>query len=161
MLFTQEEELTPAEKMWRKEQAGGNVGVGTREVQLKNYEERVKSDAERLDLFNNALQKFREGDVEQSLIDFENVISLEPRKYMSDTFARVSDVCMLAHYNAACCYSSLGNIDAGLESLGSALAGGFDNYQKVRSDPNLEAIRASEKFKILIDKVGFTLLALL
>lgn len=149
----QEEEVTDAEKMWRQEQAGGNVGVGTREVQQRNYEDKQKREKERTELFTIALNKFQSGEVENALIDFENVISMEPRKYMSDAFSRVSDICMYANYNAACCYSALGKVDAGLESLNTALAAGFDDYRKVRNDPNLQDLRKSEEFATLINKV--------
>lgn len=148
----QEEETTEAEKMWRREQAGGNVGLGTREIQERNYLERKDLEKQRSKVFNDALGKFRSGSVEDALIDFENVISLEPKKFMSDKFSRVSDVCMYAHYNAACCYSSLGNVDAALESLNSALAAGFDDYQKVRDDPNLAEARKSEDFAAVVNK---------
>ena len=42
-------------------------------------------------------------------------------------------------------------VDAGLEALGEALAAGFEQFGKVRSDPNLDALRTSPKFKTLID----------
>ncbi|GMH32858.1 hypothetical protein BSKO_00692 [Bryopsis sp. KO-2023] len=154
----QEEETTEAEKMWRREQAGGNVGVGTREVQMRNYEDRKKNEQERLDLFSGALSKFKAGDVEPALIDFENVISLEPKKYIGDDFARVSDLCMFAQYNVACCYSALEKAEAGLESLEAALSAGFDDYKKVRTDPNLENLRKSEAFTTLINKFDEPLL---
>lgn len=139
--------------MWRQEQAGGNYGAGTRVVQQQNYEDRVKSERERTELFTTALDKFKGGKVEDALIDFENVISMEPSKYMSDAFSRVSDICMYSNYNAACCYAALGKAEAGLESLETALAAGFDDYRKVRNDPNLEELRKAEGFTPLINKV--------
>lgn len=148
----QELETTEAEKQWRREQAGGNVGAGTREIQMRNYEDRKKNEKERLELFTGALEKFKSGETESALIDFENVISLEPKKYIGDDFARVSDLCMFAQYNVACCYSSLDKADAGLESLDAAMAAGFDDYKKVRNDPNLENLRKSENFKAVINK---------
>ena len=42
-------------------------------------------------------------------------------------------------------------VDAGLEALGEALAAGFEQFGKVRSDPNLDSLRTSPKFKTLID----------
>ena len=42
-------------------------------------------------------------------------------------------------------------MDAGLEALGEALAAGFEQFGKVRSDPNLDSLRTSPKFKMLID----------
>ena len=42
--------------------------------------------------------------------------------------------------------------DAGLEALETALSSGFEQYSKVRSDPNLDNLRKSPKFKTIIDK---------
>ena len=42
--------------------------------------------------------------------------------------------------------------EAGLEALETALSSGFEQYSKVRNDPNLEALRKSPKFKGIIDK---------
>lgn len=42
-------------------------------------------------------------------------------------------------------------VDAGLEALEEALASGFEQFNKVRTDPNLEALRKSPKYKSLID----------
>lgn len=148
----QEEETTEAEKMWRREQAGGNVGAGTREIQMRNYKDRKENEKERSKLFTSALDKFKANDIEGALIDFENCISLEPKKYIGDDFARVSDICVFSHYNCACCYSALDKPDAGLESLETALVSGFDDYGKVRNDPNLANLRKYEGFKTLIDK---------
>ena len=46
----------------------------------------------------------------------------------------------------------LHQVDAGLEALDTCLKAGFDQFGKVRSDPNLEALRTSPKFKSLIDQ---------
>jgi hypothetical protein len=43
-------------------------------------------------------------------------------------------------------------VDAGLDALNQALAAGFEEFGKVRSDPNLAGLRESPKFKVLIDK---------
>ena len=42
--------------------------------------------------------------------------------------------------------------DAGLESLDIAMKSGFDQFNKIRNDPNLEQLRASKKFKTLMDQ---------
>lgn len=43
-------------------------------------------------------------------------------------------------------------IEAGLEALESAMANGFEQYSKIRSDPNLANLRKSKKFTELINK---------
>jgi hypothetical protein len=42
-------------------------------------------------------------------------------------------------------------VDEGLRSLDLAMAAGFEDYAKVRSDKNLAAVRASPKFEKLIN----------
>ena len=49
-------------------------------------------------------------------------------------------------------------VDAGLEALNGALAAGFEDYGKVRSDSNLNNLRTSPKFKGIIDKYDEPLL---
>ncbi len=46
----------------------------------------------------------------QALIDFEEVIALEPLKYMGDDFSRVTQLYRVAQYNVACCYSSIDQV---------------------------------------------------
>lgn len=46
----------------------------------------------------------------QALIDFEEVIALEPQKYIGDDFSRVTQVYRVAQYNVACCYSTIDQV---------------------------------------------------
>lgn len=152
MSALQEEELTEAEKMFKAERGGGNYGAGTKEMQERNYIARKEAERERRQLFDDALSKFKKGDVEMALIDFENVLSLEPKNYLGDDFSRVTQIYRVTQYNIACCYSMLDNTESGLEALNSALASGFEDYSKVRSDPNLANLRKSPKFKPLLER---------
>jgi tetratricopeptide (TPR) repeat protein len=152
MSALEEEELTEAEKKFREERSGGNYGAGTKEMQAKNYIGRKEAERKRRELFDEALAKFRSGKTEEALIDFENVLSMEPKNYLGDDFARVTTVYRITQYNIACCYSTLDQIDAGLEALDSAMACGFEDFAKVRKDPNLANIRKSPKFTPLINK---------
>jgi hypothetical protein len=43
-------------------------------------------------------------------------------------------------------------LEAGLEALEAAMANGFEQYGKIRSDPNLANLRKSKKFTELINK---------
>lgn len=43
-------------------------------------------------------------------------------------------------------------VDASLDALEQALKAGFEGYNKIREDPNLENLRKSKKFAPLIDK---------
>lgn len=146
------DELTEAERQFKNERSGGNYGAGTKEMQERNYIARKEAERERRQLFDDALSKFRGGKVEEALIDFENVLAMEPKNYLGDNFARVTDVYRVTLYNIACCYSSLGQTENALESLDASMAAGFENFDKIRSDPNLAEARKSPKFKPIMDK---------
>jgi len=152
MSALEEKELDEVEALWRKEKAGGNFGAGTKEMQQRMYTSRKEQERARRELFDDALAKFRKGEYENALIDFENVIGLEPKNYLGDNFSRTTTILRVAYYNVACCYSALEQTDASLEALNSAMACGFEDYKKVRSDPNLANARKSPKFSKLIDR---------
>jgi hypothetical protein len=141
-----------SEKMWKKERAGGNYGAGTKEIQERNYVARKETERKRRELFDDALAKFKSGDVQGALIDFENVLSMEPRNFVGDSGARVTPVYKVTQYNIACCYSMLDQVDEGLKSLQSAMASGFDNFEQIRKDKNLAKLRLSPKFQPILDK---------
>jgi tetratricopeptide (TPR) repeat protein len=142
----------------------------------------------------------------QALIDFENVLSLEPKNYLGDDFSRVTQIYRITQYNIACCYSMLDQADSGLEALNAALASGewqaalglcraawgarqpgarcaltklssaersagsvthilihlllyirsdvagFEDYDKVRKDPNLANVRKSPNFTKVLNR---------
>ncbi|KAF8065729.1 alpha-mannosidase [Scenedesmus sp. PABB004] len=151
MSALQEEVMDAAERQAKSERAGGNYGAGTKELQSRNYVSRKEQERKRRELFDDALAKFNKGDVEGALVDFENVVALEPRNYVGDNLSRVTPILPVAHYNIACCYSMLGQADEGVKSLDLAMACGFEDYAKVRSDKNLAAVRGSPKFERLIN----------
>ncbi|GFH31647.1 uncharacterized protein HaLaN_30728 [Haematococcus lacustris] len=146
------EDDVESEKQWKAERAGGNYGVGTKEVQQRNYVARKEAERKRRELFDDALAKFKSGDIQSALFDFENIIALEPRNYVGDNFSRVTPIYKVTQYNVACCYAMLGQVDEGLKSLQAAMSAGFDSYDQIRRDKNLEALRKSPKFQVLMDK---------
>jgi len=147
-----EDGLTPAEKAWKTERRGGNYGAGTKEVQARNYVARKEAERKRRELFDDALVRFKQGDVEGALVDFENVVAMEPRNFVGDNLARVTAVLPVALYNVACCYSMVDNADEGAKSLRGAFEAGFEDFKKARADPNLAKLRASPKFRAVIDQ---------
>ncbi|CAD7695572.1 unnamed protein product [Ostreobium quekettii] len=149
---TSQIEDVPADAAWKRERNQGNVGQGVREQQRKNYIANRQLEEERTTLFKGAMGKFRKGDLQGALIDFENVVAMEPRKYIGDNFARYTDIYPYAQYNIACCYSAMNQLEAGLEALEGALSSGFDDFDKVRTDANLAALSNTEGFEQLIRK---------
>ncbi len=103
-------------------------------------------------MFNEAIDLFNKKDYEAALIVFENIVGLEPKNYIGDNFEKVTSIYRVAQYNVACCYSCLGAVEPGLEALQVAMSVGFDDFKKIRTDPSLRALQASDKFKKLIDK---------
>jgi len=134
------------------ERNSGNYGVGTKEIQEKNYMTKKELEKEREVMFNEAMELFKAKKFDQSLVIFENVVGLEPQKYIADNFAAVTDILKVAQYNVACCYSKINEMDAGLEALEASLKAGFDDYAYIRNDPNLANLREDEGFKPIMDK---------
>lgn len=56
--------MTAAQKQWQNERRGGNYGVGTKEMQAKNYQNRKETERTRRELFDVALSKFRKNDIQ-------------------------------------------------------------------------------------------------
>lgn len=152
-VFDDDDNLTDAEKRFRAERAGGNVGSGTREVQTRNYIMRKELERKRREMFDDALSKFRSGKPDEALVGFNEVLGLEPRKYIGDNFSRVTEIYRVTQYNIACCYSTIGNLPAAAEALDEAFAAGFENFDLVRRDKSLANLRADTKrFQKVIDK---------
>lgn len=64
--------------------------------------------------------------------------------------ARLCPEDQIAHYNLACTYSLLGMVDAALESLEVAIKQGYDEFEYMQEDPDLESIRKDSRFQELL-----------
>mmetsp|Transcript_5050 Transcript_5050/g.12691 ORF Transcript_5050/g.12691 Transcript_5050/m.12691 type:complete len:351 (-) Transcript_5050:71-1123(-) len=148
----EKKEVDEAEAMWSKERAGGNYGAGTKEMQQRNYIAKMEESRKRRELFDDGLDKFKSGDYQGALLDWENVLGLEPMGYMSDRGSQISQIYQVAAFNIACCYSKMGETQAGLEALEEALKSGYEDYDKIRNEPNLATLRESEDFKPLLNR---------
>lgn len=148
----EEEDMSDMEKRFKTERGGGNYGDGTKELQARNYAKRKDGEAVREGLFEKALDLFQKKDLEGALIEFENVLAMEPKLYIGDDFSRTSQIYRVTQYNIACCYSAMGSVDAGLEALSDALNVGFDQFKVIRKDSNLEKLREDPRFDKLIDQ---------
>lgn len=146
------EQMDATQRQFAQERAGGNYGYGTQELQQRNYIAKKEEARKRRELFDDGLEKFQAGKYEDALLDWENVLGLEPANYMADNMARVSDVYQVSAFNIACCYAKMGQVEAGLEALDVCLNSGYDDYGKVRNEPNLAPLRQSPNFKPLMDK---------
>lgn len=57
---------------------------------------------------------------------------------------------MSALFNMACCYSQLEEVDSGIACIRGLLEDGFDDFATLRSDPDLQYLRASSDFAPLL-----------
>merc|ERR1719316_2592718 len=97
---------------------------------------------------------YKSGDYGDALNEFTKVIAMEPENYVGDNFARVTDIKKVASFNVACCHGKMGAQDLGLKALRDSLNAGFDDYKKIKTDPDLKELREMDpkKFKELIDQ---------
>lgn len=146
------DEVDDITRMQRTERAGGNVGLGTREKQRRNYDIAQERAQKRVELFEEALKDYQAGELEKALITWEEVLGLEPPNYIGDNMSRCTDVFRVTQFNIACVYSRMNNMDASFEALDEALRVGFEDFKMVRTDPALENLRNDDRFKPLIDK---------
>jgi len=57
-----------------------------------------------------------------------------------------------AHYNMACAYANMENIDMAVVNLKKAFENGFDNYKIVREDPDLKNLEGTMEFDDLMEQ---------
>ncbi|KAF3518322.1 hypothetical protein DY000_02060661 [Brassica cretica] len=130
-------ELTEKEII-RAERNAGFISSRLREIQMQNYLRKKELKAQREKDLREGLQFSKNGKYEEALERFESVLGSKP----------TPDEASVASYNVACCYSKLNQ--AGLSALEEALKSGYEDFKRIRSDPDLENIRKSEAFDPLM-----------
>ncbi|MHB8111005.1 MAG: tetratricopeptide repeat protein [Syntrophorhabdaceae bacterium] len=55
-------------------------------------------------------------------------------------------------YNLACLHSVMGNTDYGLDELDAALSKGFNDYDSLRKDPDLNNLRKHKEYRLILEK---------
>jgi len=104
-------------------------------------------------------QVYAEGRYEDALGIFERALDLPGTgmKRFRDKPAETSNSEKIAIlYNCACCHSRLGNTEIGLVALAGALEAGYEDFKQLRNDPDLEALRSSDKFEGLVARFDYT-----
>ncbi|RAL43042.1 hypothetical protein DM860_009824 [Cuscuta australis] len=126
----------------RQERSAGFITDRVREIQLKNamLKKELKERRE-MDL-REGLQMYRSGKYEEALEKFESVLGSKPDL----------NEAAVANYNVACCYSQLNQVEAGLSALEDAMKAGFEDYKRMRRDPDLANLRSSPNFEPLLKK---------
>lgn len=134
-------ELTDKEII-RAERNSGVVSSKVREIQMQNYLRKKELKETRARNLREGLQLYKSAKYEEALEKFESVLGSKPEL----------DEASVASYNVACCYSKLNQIQAGLSALKDAMQAGYEDFKRIRTDPDLENLRKSEDFEPLMKK---------
>ncbi|KAM7502850.1 hypothetical protein LguiB_001754 [Lonicera macranthoides] len=126
----------------RAERNSGVVSSRVREIQMQNYMRKKEQKEQRERELREGLTLYKRGKCEEALEKFESVLGSKPE----------SNEASVASYNVACCYSKLNQIQAGLSALEDAMKEGFEDFKRIRSDPDLANIRKSEQFEPLLKR---------
>ncbi|TVU41577.1 hypothetical protein EJB05_15107 [Eragrostis curvula] len=124
----------------RAERNSGVVSGRVREIQLQNYQRKMAQKMQREEDLRKGLRLSKEGKYEEALEKFESVLGSKPE--LSEA--------SVASYNVACCYSKLNRVQAGLSALEDALKAGYEDFKRIRTDPDLANLRKSEEFETLL-----------
>ncbi|XP_020589231.1 uncharacterized protein LOC110030705 [Phalaenopsis equestris] len=134
-------ELTEKEII-RAERNAGFISNKIREIQIQNYLRKKEQKEVRENDLREGLSLYKGGKYEEALEKFESVLGSKPEP----------EEASVANYNVACCYSKLNQVNAGLSALEDALKAGYDNFKRIRSDPDLTNVRATKEFEALMKK---------
>ncbi|WCJ28797.1 protein containing PDZ domain a K-box domain and a TPR region [Euphorbia peplus] len=134
-------ELTEKEII-RAERNSGFISDRVREIQLQNALRKKEQKQQREQDLREGLKLYKSAKYDEALEKFESVLGSKPDLNESS----------IASYNVACCYSKLNQIKAGLSALEDALQSGFEDFKRIRTDPDLENVRTSEEFEALMKR---------
>lgn len=68
---------------------------------------------------------------------------------------KLSNLCPkdpVVHYNLACSYSNLEDLDGAFDALGRAFELGYNDYKHLLRDPDLENVRRDGRFRKLLNR---------
>lgn len=111
------------------ELSAGAIALGLKAYEKENYNEAIGLFKQALTLPGSGLKQYRD----------KPAIASDGEK-------------ISAYYNIACCLSRTGNIHDGLLALLEALQMGYEDFDQLRQDPDLEALRADSKFEPLMSR---------
>ncbi|XP_059280548.1 protein MET1, chloroplastic [Lycium ferocissimum] len=134
-------ELTEKEII-RAERNAGFISDRVREIQLTNARRKKEQKEQRERDLREGLQLSKNAKYEEALEKFESVLGSRP----------TGNEAAVASYNVACCYSKLNQLQAGLSALEDAMEAGFEDFKRIRTDPDLANLRTSEDFETLMKK---------
>ncbi|GKV30277.1 hypothetical protein SLEP1_g39104 [Rubroshorea leprosula] len=134
-------ELTEKEII-RAERNAGVISSTVREIQMRNSIRKKEQKERRIKDLREGLQLYKSAKYEEALEKFESVLGSRPGP----------EEASVASYNVACCYAKLNQIQAGISALQDALQMGFEDFKRIRTDPDLANIRTSKEFDPLLKR---------
>ncbi|KAL3138637.1 hypothetical protein ABBQ32_006398 [Trebouxia sp. C0010 RCD-2024] len=111
------------------EKAAGAIALGLKAYEKADYNEAIGMFKDALTLPGSGIKQYRD------------------KPAVASDGEKIS-----AYYNIACCLSQTGNTHDGLLALLEALQMGYEDFQQIRSDPDLEALRSDPKFEPMIGR---------
>ncbi|EEF38986.1 protein binding protein, putative [Ricinus communis] len=126
----------------RAERNSGFISDRVREIQMQNYLRKKEQKAQREKDLRDGLILYKNAKYEEALERFESVLGSKPDPNEAS----------VASYNVACCYSKLNQLKAGLSALKDAMEAGFEDFKRIRTDPDLANLRTSEEFEPLLKR---------
>ncbi|KAG5628417.1 hypothetical protein H5410_000134 [Solanum commersonii] len=124
-------ELTEKEII-RAERNAGFISDRVREIQVTNARRKKEQKEQRERDLREGLKLSKNGKYEEALEKFESVLGSRP----------TGDEAAVASYN----------LQAGLSALEDAMEAGFEDFKRIRTDPDLANLRTSEDFETLMKK---------
>ena len=124
-----------------------HIGQGMTYASMKDYDNAIREFSLAIELApnhavpyaNRAVAYMQQRKFNKALDDLQKAAALDPRDKM-------------VHYNLAALYAVQGQKDRALDSLDRALRLGFDQYDALRNDPDLDILRGDPEFRRVLER---------
>lgn len=108
----------------------------------KRYIEGAEEDAAKAEGYSRLAHAYARLNRNEDAIDcYKKVIELEP------------EMASMSYYNMACAYSVLKRVDDGIEAIRKAIEAGYDDYDWMQLDGDLNNLRKDPRFQELVKKL--------
>lgn len=122
--------------------------LGLANVELRRFEEAIETFERVIELDSNGASGYtnlgyaytRRGMFDEAFAQYKKAVSIDPKN-------------AVAYYNMACAHSLRGEPAEGIKNLKKAVELGFSDVELIRSDPDLDGLRAEPGFNDLIDNL--------
>src|SRR5262249_46003397 len=101
-------------------------------------------------LLEEGIQQLTDKKFDDSIATYKKVLAICDKHELDEQAE--AQVLQLAHYNIACAYSLKGDKKPALDHFEKSLDAGFDDYDHIQKDTDLDNIRNEPRFKEIILK---------